>query len=103
MRVTKMFREMRQIKGASPRHSRVPSAHRVGVCRRCGGFLVDDHGMDLDIGEGRAGYRSWAMHCVQCGDLIDETILRNRYTSHLTHQVDLPLKTVLLFSRIAEQ
>jgi hypothetical protein len=45
-------------------------------CRRCGGFLVDDH-MDLDIEERRTGSHCWAMRCVQCGDMIDETILRN--------------------------
>ena len=41
-------------------------------------FFVDGHCMDLDIGAGREGDRFWAMCCVQCGDMIDETILRNR-------------------------
>lgn len=47
-------------------------------CRRCGGFLVDEHCMESDIGPSQPGYTFWAMRCVQCGDMIDETILRNR-------------------------
>jgi hypothetical protein len=61
-----------------------PVTHRtqtLNICRRCGGYLVDEHCMDVDlaIGENRQGNKFWAMRCVQCGDLIDETILRNRY------------------------
>lgn len=98
----KMSREMRELNCASPHRSPLESAHHVGVCRRCGGFLVDEHCMDLDLGEDRAGYRSWAMRCVQCGDLIDETILRNRY-SHIPHQSELPSKNIPRFFLRAEQ
>ena len=45
-------------------------------CRRCGGLLVDEHCMD--IGEEGNGYRFWGFRCIQCGDVIDKTILRNR-------------------------
>jgi len=45
-------------------------------CRRCGSLLVDEHCMD--IGEEGNGYRFWGLRCVQCGDVIDKTILRNR-------------------------
>jgi hypothetical protein len=48
-------------------------------CQRCGGMLVDEHCMD--IGEEGSGHRFWGMRCVQCGDVIDETILRNRCSS----------------------
>jgi hypothetical protein len=48
-------------------------------CQRCGGMLVDEHCMD--IGEDGSGHRFWGMRCIQCGDVIDETILRNRYSS----------------------
>ena len=33
----------------------------------------------MDIGESLGGYWFMAMRCVQCGDIIDEVILRNRY------------------------
>ena len=56
-------------------------------CRRCGGFLVDEHCMELNIEPSQPGYKFWAMRCVQCGDVIDETILRNRYASfHTRHE-----------------
>ena len=51
-------------------------AHRSVACWRCGGLLVDEHCMDLDIGQIGTGY--WARRCIQCGDMIDETILHNR-------------------------
>ncbi len=99
----KMSREIGELNCASPLRSPLGSAHHVDVCRRCGGFLVDDHCMDLDLWEDRAGYRSWAMRCVQCGDLIDETILRNRYTSHIPHQSEPPSKKIPRFFLRAEQ
>lgn len=46
-------------------------------CTRCGGLLVEERCMD--IGESLGGYWFMAMRCVQCGDIIDEVILRNRY------------------------
>lgn len=45
-------------------------------CGRCGGLLVDERCMD--IGESMGGYWFWAMRCIQCGDIVDEVILRNR-------------------------
>ena len=48
-------------------------------CQRCGGMLVDEHCMD--IGEEGSGHRFWGMRCIQCGEVIDETILRNRFAS----------------------
>lgn len=57
-------------------------AHRSVACWRCGGLLVDEHCMDLDIGHIGVGY--WAWRCIQCGDIIDETILRNRYALRQT-------------------
>ncbi|MGC3974507.1 MAG: hypothetical protein QM771_09020 [Nitrospira sp.] len=52
------------------------SQHDACRCLRCGGFLVDERCMD--IGESLGGYWFMAMRCVQCGDIIDEVILRNR-------------------------
>ena len=59
-------------------------APRSVACWRCGGLLVDEHCMDLDIGLIGKGY--WARRCIQCGDMVDETILRNRYTHCQTFQ-----------------
>lgn len=58
--------------------------HMSDACRRCGGMLVDDHCMDMDFGINRRG--CWAKRCIQCGDIIDETILRNRYAPCQTLQ-----------------
>ncbi|HVG01907.1 MAG TPA: hypothetical protein VM842_03410 [Nitrospira sp.] len=33
----------------------------------------------MDIGESLGGYWFMAMRCVQCGDIVDEVILRNRH------------------------
>ena len=58
--------------------SSVPASGSLG-CQRCGGLLVDEHCMD--IGDEGSGHRFWGMRCIQCGDVIDETILRNRFSS----------------------
>ena len=55
-------------------------------CLRCGGFLVDERCMD--IGESLGGYWFMAMRCVQCGDITDEVILRNRYAQVATTTQD---------------
>jgi hypothetical protein len=68
---------MRNIEGTSAREPVTRASHGSVGCRRCGGMLVDEHCMD--IGEGGSGHRFWGMRCIQCGDIIDETILRNRY------------------------
>jgi hypothetical protein len=38
----------------------------------------------MDIGESLGGYWFMAMRCVQCGDITDEVILRNRYAQVAT-------------------
>jgi hypothetical protein len=53
-------------------------------CSRCGGLMVEERCMD--IGESLGGYWFMAMRCVQCGDLVDEVILRNRYAHLATAQ-----------------
>jgi hypothetical protein len=40
----------------------------------------------MDIGESLGGYWFMALRCVQCGDLIDEVILRNRFAHIVTAQ-----------------
>lgn len=53
-----------------------PSPPHANSCIRCGGIMVNEQCIDLAGSEG--GYRFWASRCVQCGDLIDPVILRNR-------------------------
>ncbi|MEP7152125.1 MAG: hypothetical protein ABI856_10475 [Nitrospira sp.] len=61
------------------------SAHcESPCCMRCGGLLVEERCMD--IGESLGGYWFLAMRCVQCGDIVDEVILRNRYAHLVTAQ-----------------
>ena len=69
---------MQDIKGIPALGPVIQSNHGSVGCRRCGGMLVDEHCMD--IGEEGTGHRFWGMRCIQCGDVFDETILRNRYT-----------------------
>ena len=67
----------------NPRHGLLThSAPSSIACRRCGGMLVKDHGMDMDRGLMERG--QWARRCIQCGDMIDEIILRNRSASRQT-------------------
>lgn len=49
-------------------------------CKRCSGYL--EHEMCIDL-ENDTGYCTiWVLRCVQCGDMVDETILRNRALFH---------------------
>ena len=52
------------------------SAPVSSACQRCGGLIVDEHCLDT-----KGGHRLWAKRCVQCGDIIDETILAHRYAT----------------------
>ena len=38
-----------------------------GTCRRCGGLMVSDSGIDVVV-----------QRCVQCGERVDSVILENR-------------------------
>lgn len=45
-------------------------------CRRCSGYM--DHEMCIDL-ESDSGHSTfWVLRCIQCGDRVDEVILRNR-------------------------
>lgn len=46
------------------------------ICSRCGGLLVSDFCMDLLNSTGELEFA--AKRCVQCGDVIDPVIQRNR-------------------------
>jgi hypothetical protein len=46
---------------------------------RCGGLMVNDSYMDLLNNVGESKFT--AKRCVQCGEVVDAVILRNRATS----------------------
>lgn len=48
-------------------------------CARCGGFLVPSHCLDLESSWGDRWCQT--LRCIQCGELIDSVILRNRLRS----------------------
>lgn len=50
----------------------------LSTCSRCGGLLVSDFCMDLLNSTGELEFA--AKRCVQCGEVVDPVILRNRGT-----------------------
>jgi ribosomal protein S27E len=68
---------MEETKNEQPAHHTVFSAaQHESTCKRCGGLMVNDSYLDLlnNVGEAKfAGKR-----CVQCGEVVDPVILRNR-------------------------
>ena len=48
----------------------------AGRCSRCGGLMVTEQCFDLRDDTGHIDFL--ARRCVQCGDLVDPLILRNR-------------------------
>ena len=49
-------------------------------CTRCNGYLVHDVCADLQSDSGVSTFL--AHRCIQCGDVTDEVILRNRCVSN---------------------
>lgn len=45
-------------------------------CLRCGGFMISEECFDFLDSSGHFDFQ--VQRCVQCGDLVDATILRNR-------------------------
>jgi len=45
-------------------------------CERCSGCLEYEMCIDLESDTGCCTF--WVLRCLQCGDIVDETILRNR-------------------------
>ena len=50
------------------------------TCSRCGGLMVSDFCMDLLNSTGELEFA--AKRCVQCGEVVDPVILRNRGNRH---------------------
>ena len=59
-------------------HSVSSAVHHESICTRCGGLMVSDFCMDLLNNTGELEFA--AKRCVQCGEVIDPVILRNRGT-----------------------
>ena len=59
-------------------HTVSSAAQYESTCTRCGGLMVQDFYLDLldNIGESKFA----AKRCVQCGEVVDPVILRNRGT-----------------------
>ena len=49
-------------------------------CTRCRGYLASEVCIDLESDNGESAFR--ALRCVQCGDIVDEVILQNRFSCH---------------------
>lgn len=49
-------------------------------CSRCGGFLVSS--FCISPAEGTSEFQIPVWKCLQCGDLFDATILKNRHLVH---------------------
>ena len=54
----------------------------VKPCERCGGLLTRDQEISVSI-----EMQLPSLRCIQCGEWIDEIILRNRITSRTGHHI----------------
>lgn len=59
-------------------HTISSEARNKSTCARCGGLMVTDFCMDLLFCIGETEFA--AKRCVQCGEIVDPVILRNRGT-----------------------
>lgn len=52
------------------------TAQHESICIRCGGLMVTDFCMDVLFCIGETEFA--ARRCIQCGEIVDPVILRNR-------------------------
>ena len=57
-------------------HTITSAITHESTCVRCGGLMVTDFSMDLLFCIGETEFA--AKRCVQCGEIVDAVILRNR-------------------------
>ena len=70
-----------ETKAAQPRTHTISSEVSLkSMCARCGGLMVTDFYMDLIFCIGETEFA--AQRCVQCGEIVDPVILRNRGMNH---------------------
>ncbi|MEY4704652.1 MAG: hypothetical protein RL042_848 [Nitrospirota bacterium] len=65
------------------------------TCSRCGGLMVSDFCMDLLNSTGELEFA--AKRCVQCGEVVDPVILRNRGTQKVPMTVHLAKRQIFSF------
>src|SRR4249920_3304458 len=68
------------------------SAPQESTCARCGGLMVTEFCMDLLFCIGETEFA--AQRCVQCGEVVDPVILRNRQIRHDASTARLVGKTL---------
>ena len=61
-------------------HTISSAAQHESMCARCGRLMVTDFHMDLLFCIGETEFA--AQRCVQCGEIVDPVILRNRGITH---------------------
>ncbi len=61
-------------------HTISSEAPHESTCTRCGRLMVTDFAMDLLFCIGETEFA--AQRCVQCGEIVDPVILRNRGITH---------------------
>ena len=49
-------------------------------CQRCSGYMANEMCTDLQSDSGYSTF--WVSRCIQCGNMVDEVILRNRSSSN---------------------
>jgi hypothetical protein len=59
-------------------HTVSSAVQHESTCTRCGGLMVNDFCLDVLGSIGEAEFA--AKRCVQCGEVVDPVILRNRGT-----------------------
>lgn len=59
----------------------VSVGNQSSPCLRCGSLFIRESLFDLYDETGQM--RRWAMRCVQCGDVVDSIILKNRTCAEL--------------------
>lgn len=74
--------------GTAHDHQALPDLDQINVhdhvlpneaeCPRCRGLMTKAFLADLEDDTGQFGF--WALRCMQCGEIIDPVILRNRVT-----------------------
>jgi hypothetical protein len=66
--------------GELPSQSDFSSVLLQSVCLRCGGLMVKE--VSMDLWNSTSELECATRRCVQCGDIVDAIILRNRSVHH---------------------